>query len=148
MLFDNLWKFAKVLDESLLNCWCRRGAKECKSDRSRQELSNKYLLAKFGFDTVKNEPFSFHNFSSLQGFNFHRGVVSTKCRARCVGGGRRRRGGVGVAARRGPLARARNGFIHAFISGIISRQRFCFWKFQGRFLQDAVTACSEAVNDV
>ena len=32
------------------------GAKACKSCRSRQELSNEYLLAKFGFDTAENEP--------------------------------------------------------------------------------------------
>ena len=52
------------------------GAKACKSCRSRQELSNEYFLAKIGFDTAENEPFNFHNFSSLQGFNFHRAVVS------------------------------------------------------------------------
>ena len=33
----------------------QKGAKECKSDRSRQELSNEYLVAKFGFDTAENE---------------------------------------------------------------------------------------------
>ena len=49
-----------------------------KSDRSRQELSNEYLLARFGFDPAENEPFNFHNFSSLQGVNFHRAVVSVK----------------------------------------------------------------------
>ena len=32
------------------------GAKECQSDRSRQELSNEYLVAKIGFDTAENEP--------------------------------------------------------------------------------------------
>ena len=38
------------------------GAKECKTVqrsalcRSRRELSNEYLLAKFGFDTAENEP--------------------------------------------------------------------------------------------
>ena len=50
----------------------------CKSDRSRQELSNEYLVAKIGFDAAENEQFNFHNFSSgcLQGFNFHRAVVS------------------------------------------------------------------------
>ena len=32
------------------------GAKECIC-RSRRELSNAYLLAKFGFDTAENEPF-------------------------------------------------------------------------------------------
>ena len=66
---DVIWKFvkhcAKIRDEHLLNCWCRRGAKECKSDKPRQELSNEYLLAKFGYDTAENEPFNFHNFSSL-----------------------------------------------------------------------------------
>ena len=29
---------------------------KCKSCRSRQELSNEHLLAKFGFDTAENEP--------------------------------------------------------------------------------------------
>ena len=32
------------------------GAKVCKSCRSRQELSNEYLLAKIGVDTAENEP--------------------------------------------------------------------------------------------
>ena len=32
------------------------GAKACKSCRSREELSNEYFLAKFGFDTAENEP--------------------------------------------------------------------------------------------
>ena len=31
------------------------GAKACKYCRSRQELSNEYLLAKFGVDTAENE---------------------------------------------------------------------------------------------
>ena len=46
----------KICDENLLNCRGRRGAKEYKSCRSRQELSNEYLLAKIGFDTAENEP--------------------------------------------------------------------------------------------
>ena len=33
-----------------------KGAKACKSCRSRQELSNEYLLAKFGVDTAENKP--------------------------------------------------------------------------------------------
>ena len=33
-----------------------KGAKACKSCRSRQELSIEYLLAKFGFDTAEKEP--------------------------------------------------------------------------------------------
>ena len=49
---------------------------KCKSDRSRQEFSNEYLVSKIGFDTAENEPFNFHHFSSLQGFDFHRAVVS------------------------------------------------------------------------
>ena len=32
------------------------GAKACKSCRSRQELSNEYLLAQIGVDTAENEP--------------------------------------------------------------------------------------------
>ena len=31
-------------------------AKVCKSCRSRQELSNEYLIVKFDFDTAENEP--------------------------------------------------------------------------------------------
>ena len=30
-------------------------AKECKLDRSRRELSNEHLVAKFGFDIAENE---------------------------------------------------------------------------------------------
>ena len=33
----------------------RTGAKSCKSCRSRQEVSNEYLLAKFGVDTAEIE---------------------------------------------------------------------------------------------
>ena len=33
------------------------GAKACKSSSSLQDFSNKYLLARFGFDTAENEPF-------------------------------------------------------------------------------------------
>ena len=33
----------------------KNGAKECMC-RSRRELSNEYLLAKFGFNTAENEP--------------------------------------------------------------------------------------------
>ena len=32
-----------------------KSLKECKSDRSRQELSNESLVLKFGFDTAENE---------------------------------------------------------------------------------------------
>ena len=34
-----------------------KGAKACKSCRSRQELSTEYFVAKFGVDTEENEPF-------------------------------------------------------------------------------------------
>jgi hypothetical protein len=54
---------ANKFDEKLLKYWGLTGAKACKSCRSRQELSNEYLLAEFGwtyllacFDTAENEP--------------------------------------------------------------------------------------------
>ena len=47
---------AQKIDDNLLKYWGLSGAKACKSCRSRQELSNEYLLAKFGFDTAENEP--------------------------------------------------------------------------------------------
>ena len=50
--FENSKKF----EENLLKYWGLGGAKACKSCRSRQELSNEYLLAKFGVDTAENEP--------------------------------------------------------------------------------------------
>ena len=43
---------AKEFDENLLKYCGLSDAKACKSCRSRQELSNEYLLAKFGFDTA------------------------------------------------------------------------------------------------
>ena len=45
-MFDELW----------LNFRMRSGPKAQKCCRFRQELSNAYLLAKFGFDTAENEP--------------------------------------------------------------------------------------------
>ena len=47
---------AKKFDENLLKYRGLSGAKAFKSCRSRQELSNEYLLAKFGVDTEENEP--------------------------------------------------------------------------------------------
>ena len=40
--------------------------------RSRRELSNEYLLAKFGFDTAENEPFEVRKFelSEMLNLNF------------------------------------------------------------------------------
>ena len=52
----NVCKFCKKFDENLLNFCEWSGAKEYQSDRSRQELSNEYLIAKIGFDTAENEP--------------------------------------------------------------------------------------------
>ena len=59
-------KFSEILKIKLWTCekndeiwrafWMLSGAKACKSCRSRQDLSNEYLLAKFGFDTAENEP--------------------------------------------------------------------------------------------
>ena len=49
-------KFSKLFDDFLLKYWDLSGAKACKSCRSRQELSNEYLIAKFGIDTAENEP--------------------------------------------------------------------------------------------
>ena len=54
--FGNVCKFCKKFDENLLKFCEWSGAKECQSDRSRQELSNEYLVAKIGFDTAENEP--------------------------------------------------------------------------------------------
>ena len=47
-------KLQQVLMKKLI---LENGAKACKSCRSRQELSNEYLLAKFGVDTEENEPY-------------------------------------------------------------------------------------------
>ena len=49
-------KNAKKFDENFLKYCGLSGAKACKSCRSRQELSNEYVLAKFGVDTAENEP--------------------------------------------------------------------------------------------
>ena len=46
----------KNVDDFWLKFWDLSGAKVCKSCRSRQELSNEYLLAKIGVDTAENEP--------------------------------------------------------------------------------------------
>jgi len=85
--WDVVWKCVKKAPKLVtkmfwinLSRWGRRGAKECKSCcRSRQELPNEYFLftCKISFDTAEIEPFHFHNFSSLQGFNFHQAVVSS-----------------------------------------------------------------------
>ena len=65
------WKIVKIQqirDGNLLNYWGRRAAKECKADRSRQELSNEDFVAKFVFsrivwnisvDPCKHAPFFF-----------------------------------------------------------------------------------------
>ena len=56
---------AKIFEENLLKYWGLSGAKACKSCRSRQELSNAYFLAKFGFDTAENELARHHMLLSL-----------------------------------------------------------------------------------
>ena len=45
-----------AMNAFLLKCWGLSVAKAFKSCRSRQELSNEYLLAKIGVDTAENEP--------------------------------------------------------------------------------------------
>ena len=52
----NVCKFCLNYDAILLKFCEWSGAKEYQSDRSRQELSNEYLIAKIGFDTAENEP--------------------------------------------------------------------------------------------
>ena len=52
------WKYLQILQISTNICktseWS--AAKDYQSDRSRQELSNEYLVAKIGFDTAENGP--------------------------------------------------------------------------------------------
>ena len=48
-------KNANKFKENLRKYWGLSGAKACKSCRSRHELSNAYLLARFGVDTAENE---------------------------------------------------------------------------------------------
>ena len=52
----NSRKNAKKFDEFLLNFLNLRGAKECKSCRSRKMLKNEYLVAKIGVDVADNGP--------------------------------------------------------------------------------------------
>ena len=52
-------KNAKKIDENFLKYWGLSGAKACKSCRSRQELSNEYLITEFGVDTEKTSPIKF-----------------------------------------------------------------------------------------
>ena len=52
------WLFEVGRFEEALFAFSRldsKGVKECKSDRSRQELSNEYLVTKFGLATAENE---------------------------------------------------------------------------------------------
>ena len=53
---NSLLKNADKFHENLLKYWRLSGAKACKSCISRQELSNAYFVAKFGFDTDEKEP--------------------------------------------------------------------------------------------
>ena len=56
----NVLQFSELIKTDLnhfkMNFLGLSGAKVCKSCRSRQELSNEYLLAKIGIDTAENEP--------------------------------------------------------------------------------------------
>ena len=45
----------ETFDENLLKSCEWSGAKECQSNRSRQELSNEYLIARIGFDRAESE---------------------------------------------------------------------------------------------
>ena len=51
---------AKTIWRMLLKYWGLSGAKTCKSCRSRQELSNEYLLAEIGVDTAEHESLKVH----------------------------------------------------------------------------------------
>ena len=46
----------KNVDDFWLKFWDRRTVRRSALRRSRRELSNEYLLTKFGFDTAENEP--------------------------------------------------------------------------------------------
>ena len=60
----NIIKICKIIlpknenkfDEKTLKYWSLSGAKACKSCRSRQELSNEYLVAKIGVSKAEDEP--------------------------------------------------------------------------------------------
>ena len=52
----HLFNFARGMTTFLLKFCDLSGAKVYESCRSRQELSNDYLLAKIGVDTAENEP--------------------------------------------------------------------------------------------
>ena len=49
---DFLGGFSRVF-----STWDSKGAKVCRSCRSRKMLQNEYLVAKIGFDTAENRPF-------------------------------------------------------------------------------------------
>ena len=55
MFDENLAEFLNA-ERCMVFLLDSKGAKVCKSCRSRQELSNEYLLAKFGVDTAENRP--------------------------------------------------------------------------------------------
>ena len=52
----HLFNFTRIMTTFLLIFLDLSAAEVCTSCRSRQELSNEYLLAKFGVDTAENEP--------------------------------------------------------------------------------------------
>ena len=63
--------FEKKFDDFLLKFWSLSGAKVCESCRSRQELSNEYLLAKIGVDTAENEPLKVTCKFAICKFSYH-----------------------------------------------------------------------------
>ena len=71
----------KKLDRFSLKFRDLSGAKVCKSCRSRQELSNEYLLAKIGVDTAENEPLEVCRENSIQ-YSLHSLVLI--CGAICA----------------------------------------------------------------
>ena len=55
LILEIFANFAKLIDELLLEVCEWRGAKGCKSNRSRRELSNENLIVKSGFYTAEND---------------------------------------------------------------------------------------------
>ena len=63
--------------QKLLKYWGLSGAKICKFCRSRQQLSNEYLLSKIGVDTAENEPLKVWGESLIYSLLFIRVLTRT-----------------------------------------------------------------------
>ena len=76
---ENKWKFIvhsrKNVDDFWLNFWDWRTVRRSALCRSRQELSNEYLLAKIGVDTAENEPCKVCPLSAYRSPRYVRGLV-------------------------------------------------------------------------